>query len=184
MNPSSGASISAEFLVKGVVVERLSCSSEDRCCLTFDMSGSRRQAKPAEGCPLDGGVKRHASGRANSLAAWRRARWQGRRLHCCAPGRPPRTGTSLGKPASAVLVGRTDVGKRASNLDGGLDLTGEPLSQPFRVLLVVRCLGLKLELSFRVEASRPHLRLCRTREKTCPAGERVTVPASTSAIRL
>jgi hypothetical protein len=51
------------------------------------------------------------------------------------------------------------------------------------VLLVVRCLGLKLELSFRVEASRPHLKLCRTREKTCSAGESVTAPASTSAIR-
>ena len=87
-------------------------------------------------------------------------------------------------PASAVLVRRTDVGKCASNLDSGLHLTGEPLSQPFGVLLVVRCLGVKLELSFRVEASRPHLRLCRTREKTCSAGERATVPASTSAIRL
>ena len=26
---------------------------------TFDMSGSRRQAKPAGGCPVDGGVRRH-----------------------------------------------------------------------------------------------------------------------------
>src|SRR6267143_4044661 len=28
--------------------------------LTFDMSGRRRQAKPAVGCPLDGGVRLHA----------------------------------------------------------------------------------------------------------------------------
>ena len=28
--------------------------------LTFDMSGSRRQAQPAGGCPLDGGVRRQA----------------------------------------------------------------------------------------------------------------------------
>ena len=27
--------------------------------LTFDMSGSRKQAKLAGGCPLDGGVRRH-----------------------------------------------------------------------------------------------------------------------------
>ena len=29
--------------------------------LTFDMSVSRRQAKPAVGCPLDGGVKRQCA---------------------------------------------------------------------------------------------------------------------------
>jgi len=28
-------------------------------CITFDMSGSRKPAKPAGGCPLDGGVRRH-----------------------------------------------------------------------------------------------------------------------------
>lgn len=31
----------------------------DWCGLTFDMSGDRRQAKPAGGRPLDGGVRRH-----------------------------------------------------------------------------------------------------------------------------
>ena len=31
------------------------------CGLTFDMSGSRKPAKPAGGCPLDGGVRRHSA---------------------------------------------------------------------------------------------------------------------------
>src|SRR6185312_6065798 len=31
------------------------------CGLTFDMSGDRRQAQPAGGRPLDGGVRRHGS---------------------------------------------------------------------------------------------------------------------------
>ena len=30
--------------------------------LTFDMSGSRRQAQPAGGCPLDGGARPHVAG--------------------------------------------------------------------------------------------------------------------------
>ena len=37
------------------------------CGLTFDMSGSRRQAQPAGGCPLDGGVRRHRHGLDHSV---------------------------------------------------------------------------------------------------------------------
>ena len=86
-------------------------------------------------------------------------------------------------PASSVFVGRTDVREQASNLDGGFDFTGETVTKPLRVLLVVRCLGLKLGRGFRVEASRSHLRLCRTRAKSSSAGTSLAVPASTSAIR-
>lgn len=31
------------------------------CRLTFDMSGSQKQAKPAFDCPLDGGVGHHCA---------------------------------------------------------------------------------------------------------------------------
>gem|GEM_PF-6928792 len=40
------------------------------CGLTFDMSGSRKPAKLAGGCPLDGGVRRRRRGDAASDSAW------------------------------------------------------------------------------------------------------------------
>ncbi len=152
--------------------------------LTFDMSGRPKGAKRPLERPLDGRVRRHPFDCANSLASWRTAQRQERRAPRRAQGKPGRTETSLGRPASAVLVGRTNVREGTSHLDGGFDLTGETLAEPLRVLLVVRCLGLKFGLGLRVEASRFHFRICRTRAKTSSAGTNSAVPASTSAIRL
>src|SRR5664279_2133686 len=51
--------MSCSVMSRRVTAAEVEVTGFTRWGLTFDMSGSRRQAKPAGGCPLDGGVRSH-----------------------------------------------------------------------------------------------------------------------------